>query len=172
MMDLNQPEMNFSFRSLRTRKLSVLDARLRSLKNSKMSQLQMRTEHTKSEQCLSRRATSHMAQHQRLKRSGCGSRRKFLWCGMFLTVAFPHGGREVCNVHCGRRKRGSATRGKSTAVSQRLWARTTSTWTRPTSAIWFQELSDPDISPESDDKVMFALGQHDLIEAETQVFFR
>ena len=88
---------------------------------------------------------------------------------MFLIVAFPHGEREVCHVHCGRRKRGSATRGNSTAVSQRLWART---WTRPTSAIWLEELSDPDISPESDDEVMFALGPHDLIEADTQVFFR
>ena len=76
MMDFNKPEMNFSFPSLCIRKLSVLDARLPSLGNSKMGQLQMRTEHTKSEQCLSRRATSHMAQHQRLKRSGCGSRSK------------------------------------------------------------------------------------------------
>ena len=135
-MDLNQPQMNFSFPSLCIRKLSVLDARLPSLKNSKMGQLQMRTEHTKSEQCLSRRATSHMAQHQRLKRSGCGSRRKFLWGGMFLIVAFPHGGRKVCNVHCGRRKRGRATRRNSTAVSQRLWARS---WTRLASAIWLED---------------------------------
>ena len=147
MMDFNKPDMTVSFPSLSIRKLSVLEARLPSLKNSKMASSRCEQSTRKANSACPEGHHHIWHQHQRLKRSGCGSRRKFLWGRMFLIVAFPHDGGKstIMGTFMDQTYKRNLARG---AVRSRHFLL------------------------ESDDEVMFALGQHDLIEAETQVFFR